>query len=449
MRQILCLTVAGALVAGAVRAEAQVLQPPPRWSGGLLGGDQQPDPNRVQQSVLFNLSTLGGYDNNLTPEGTTATAETQGAQTGYTGFADAAMNYRRVRQSQAFEAGGRGYVNAFRNIGLSPTYGGDAQVRLTAPIGRRNELTVSQSGRTDPVYALGAFAPLVGDLGRADLPDVNAANGFLERRSWTSDSAVSFVSRWTPRNSLSAAYSYDLRRFEDQVGDGQTHMASVGYTRTVGRRSGVAATARHTFSAYDQQSGVSSSFRDDTVELGVTNEHRFSATRRLSLAVGAGGSLLHSSFDESGRLARQVLPSGYASMRLDLVRTWAISADYRRSVSRLEGLVTQPFATDTALVQLGGQLHARLQAVVSGGYSAGRGADGSGSYDSQVVTAQLRYRMMWGCSAVVADSVSAYRLRDVGTLPAGLPADLHRNAFRVGIDVSVPLYGTFADGSPR
>ncbi len=432
------------------RVSAQVIRRPERPVGGLFGGGRPPDPDRARQDLLLRVNTLGGYDDNPSPTETNGLDQFTPREPGYTAFAESSIEYRRGTQSHSFEIGGRGFVNAYRSLRLTPGFGGDLHAGLRAPLGGRHQLGLSASGRSDPFYTLGAFAPLRNVVDNEVLPDANPVNGFSVRRSLASDGAVSVSSRWTPRTTVSADYRYQMNDFRDNIGDGHTHAASLGYTRSIGRRSGLQATYAAANSEFLEQGGLVRPNRNQTASLGYQHERQFSRTRRMAFSFGAGATYVDTVSAVSRERLDYVIPSGYANTRFDAVRTWSISADYRRAVSVLEGLTAESFITNTGLARFGGFLGSRAELAFSAAYSNGGGlaTTSTATFDNYAGTAQLRLMLTRWWAAVVSQSVYAYQLHGFA-LPEGLLARLDRNATRVGMTFELPLYGGYVGRRTR
>jgi hypothetical protein len=427
---------------------AQVIQRPERPITGIFGGGRPPDPARSRQDLKLTLSTLGGYDENLTP-GQSGGGEFITREPGYSGLVDAALEYRRGRQTQMFEIGGRAFMNTFRNVGLTPAYGGDLRARLVAPLGRRVRLELSENVRNEPFYTLGAFTPLRGDVGPEGLPDTNAASGFTLRPSWANDSALSLIGTWAGGSTLAGGYSYAKQDFRDDVGDSASHRGSLDYTAAIGRRSSIRSSYQHSEAEFVELDTVRP-ITHDTIDVGYQHERQASRTRRWSLGFGAGAIRVDTLNRDRDALT-YTTPSGYARTRLDLGRTWSVSADYRRSVSALEGLTAELFVTDTGLVRLGGFIGQRAEIVVSTAYSEGAQsfATSTGTFDSYTGTVQLRYMLTRIWSVVAVHNFYRHAIHDVPNLPAGFPTRLDRNAFQVGMTLGLPLYGAYTRQRPQ
>jgi hypothetical protein len=432
-------------------AAAQVIERPERPVRGRFAGGPPPDPNRPSQTLTLTFSTLGGYDDNLTPDGATTSDPFRPRESGYTGFADAALRYRRTQGAGLFEAGGRSYVSTFRNVEIPTSFGGDVQVRAATPLGRAVQLDVQADARSEPFYAPGAFTALRAEVGRASLPDANPTNGFSMRRSRGAGASATLAGQLSRRDTVTGTYRYDLREFEDSLGDGDARSASLTYGHEVGRGSGLRFSYRYSQSEFLDYDGSTQGLEDRTADLGFHHERNLSATRRLSFSFGAGASYAQGTRSVTGLPPpERVLPSGYGAMRLDLARTWSISGDYRRAVSMLEGVSAETFATDAALARVGGFVGERSEVAFSAGYSNGRAtASMPGQFDSYSAAAQLRLFLTRWSAALVSHTFYSYRLVGVEDLPPGLPTRFDRNAIRVGVTMNLPLHGGDAGGTAR
>ena len=185
---------------------------------------------------------------------------------------------------------------------------------------------------------------------------------------------------------------------------------------------------------------------DHAAELGYQHERQVSRTRRWSFSFGAGATHVETLRHLTHEPWIYVVPSGYGSTRIDIGRSWNVSADYRRSVTVLEGLTAASFVTDAALLRTGGFVGPRAELVFSAGYANGAtaAADSFDTFDSYTASAQLRLIITGSLSAVVSQSYYTYALNGALNLPVGFPRQLDRNSVRVGLTFDLPLYALCA-----
>ncbi len=434
---LLCLA-----VLSATASEAQVIQAPPR----VL--QRQPDSDRLRQELTLEMDLLGGFDDNLSPEGQGGVFEFLPRPSGYTGFAATRIRYWIGRPERSIEVRGGGFVNAFRNIGLTPSYGGELELQGRTELGRRTEVNVGQNVRSAPFFALGAFnslQPAVADAG-AEVPDSSPMNAFSKIRSLALDTSASLRRRWTRRTTMDLSYNFNERTYEDGPAfDSRRHVGSLSYDRSIGRSSGLEASYRYSdFTSIDAEGNRP--IEDHTLELGVRYGRDVSRRRRVEISGGAGA-VYTATIDALTRQPRRFWgPSGYATARIDLARTWTLAADYRRAVSVLQGLTAQAFFTHAGSVRLGGLLTDRMDLAFAGLYSngqAGGARDGPepGRFETYAVTSQFRVLVTRWWSAVVSYSHYRYRLNSVASRTLGI-SPTSRNAVNVGFTVQVPLVGS-------
>ena len=230
---------------------------------------------------------------------------------------------------------------------------------------------------------------------------------------------------------------------------------SFGLERAISPTTSLRGAYRPSDSEYTQLDGSKVSLRFQTFEGGVTYRRRLSRTRQVTVAAG-GGPLHVSTIAILSRSPRQFWqPAGYGTMRADLWRSWSVAADYRRSVTTLQGITPEPFVTDAALVTAGGFVRRWLETVLSAGYSNGEAGFASiledprvGRYDGYTVSAQARLRLSRFWSAVVSVNHYQYYLNSVASQLLNVPPELHRNAVRAGVAWSLPLLGSYLAPPP-
>ena len=173
---------------------------------------------------------------------------------------------------------------------------------------------------------------------------------------------------------------------------------------------------------------------------------RLSPTRSLALS-GAGGASYYEPATglepETGaptELRGHWTPSGRASIRLDLARSWALNADYSRTTAVLNRITVETFHSDALYVRLGGLINPRLDATFSGGFTRGNaaGVNDQGRYDSYTATAQLRYALSRTWATFVSYTYYDYGLQQIQTSER-LPDQETQNRVRVGLTFQVPL----------
>jgi hypothetical protein len=431
-------------------AHAQVRDLPARPYRGLFGGGRPPDPNRLGHQLSLNVNLLGGYDDITQVAGSAdPNAPVQPRFTGSTGFAEANLRYLLSKRERSFEVSGRGYLTSF-SAG-SPSLGADVQLQAAAPMGRRARIRASQAVRNAPYLSLGEFGQLESVVGLGTLPQDDPTLGLAELRSWGLDSSVSVSRDWTTRQSMSASYALGRTDYPDEtLGlDSRSQTGSVDYTWRYSRVSGLHGS--YTAANTDFPGRENAESTTHTMDGGLDYNRRLSPTRRVTVSGNGGAVYLRNISPTTGQLTGYWTPAARASVRLDVARSWVVNADFSRSVSVLDRISVQRFASNAFAARVGGLITNRLDASISGGFSQGRTAASesqSGEFESYNASAQFRLALArWG-AATFAYNYYDYTLRNVFVL-GGLPSHSTNNGFRVGISFFLPLYGSAVDTGAR
>ncbi|HET7218503.1 MAG TPA: hypothetical protein VFJ02_10670 [Vicinamibacterales bacterium] len=446
MRRIIIIA---ALLLGvcAVSASAQVAQRPTRPYRGLFGGGPPPDPNRTRHELTFTASILGGYDDYVTP---TAIGDEPAPdiQNGFSTNASAALEYFYGRAARSFSADLQAISNAYYSSGVSPTLGADMTLAYSSDVGRRGHFGVTQDLSYEPTLVLGAFAPLAADVESSALPETGTGvqSGFVDQRSWSAITTVTAERRWTPRRTTSANASYSQRTYLDALGfDSTTISADVRQTAGLSRTTSLDASYRYADTDLERATGGTLPLTDHTVEVGLSYSKRLSPTRQIQLSGGGGASYIKTESETDFSPLDYWTPSGHATVRIDVGRSWAVGADYRRAVSVLQGLTLQSFPTNAVSVRVDGTMSRRIEVAASTAYSTGQSGAGEtgGDFRAYSGDVQLRFALARCCATSVTYDYYIYRLNDIPDVPSGIPSNYDRNAIRVGFTLWLPLYGSY------
>jgi hypothetical protein len=430
-----------ALLSACSSAQAQVLEPPVRPARGQV---RQPDPNRTYQNLSVGLDLLGGFDDNLAPESGGSSADFAPRPSGYLSVSTAKVDYEVGRNQRSVNVSGRSYSTSYRNVGLTPNYGGDIRVRARSTIGRRTRAEIRQSVNYDPFLSLGGFSVLSPDTGVQAL-ESNPTTEIGQIRSWTSDTSAFLSQRWTSRGEFQANYGFNKRAYETDAGfDSSTHTAGAGYEHSIGRSTRIRGSYRHSnVRSLDFQNNLRP-LMDHTAELGFHFGRNVTRTRQIAFSAGAGATYVDTLNESTKQSLTYWTPAGYANAQMDVGRSWVISANYRRGISMLQGLSPQQFVTDAAHLGVGGFLGTATDVTLSAGSSTGQtGAsqDETGRFRSYSVTAQLRFAITRWWSAMLNYTRYRYTLNETASSGLGVSSEMNRNAIRVGLTFTLPLAG--------
>jgi hypothetical protein len=433
-----------------VLAEAQqVAQRPSRPYRGLFGGSRPPEPNRTRHELTFTSTVLGGYDDYLTPGSDGGGDPAQPGVSGSTVLADSVLHYWFGKSARHFSADLRTLWTRYGSLDVDPTLGGDLRLNASTELGRGNTLALTQTLAYEPSLVLGAFAPLEGDVDSRLLPDAGVGSGLVDQRSRSSNTSASLERRWSARQTTSASFSYFRRTYLDEFGyDSAMRSVDGRYTRNMNRASTLGASYHFSDSEFQNANGQIVPLREHSIEGETGYTRRLSPSRQIQFSGGVGATFVDTVNALGGESLSYWLPSGHAMMHLDVGRSWAIGADYRRTVNVLQGVTLESFATNSASIRADGVIGRRFEAAISTAFSLGTAAAAEqlGRFEAYSGTAQLRYALA-RCCAISADyDYYYYNLRDVSQ-PTGLPTQYDRNAVRIGVSVWLPLFGGFSGGT--
>jgi hypothetical protein len=419
-----------ALAVSVVPCGAQALEQP-------LRSAPPRDPDRTTSQLTLTASALGGYDDHLTAGGGFTSQSPDIDESGYTGFGEVAIRYRRGKKARSFFLEGSSYLLSYSSLSMDSPVGGQILAGGDATFGRSNRIEVVQHVRTDPYVAFGAFGPLGQDLGPGAGPDANPVNGLTPNRSWGSLSSASVDWHWTPRTTFSTGYEYRRNEYIGDVGfDNRAHMARLALDRSLTRTTALTALYRYTDTLLVEPArNENVPVTEQTGEMGFDYEKPLSRTRRIGFSAGAGATHIETVSRVGGRPLKDWTPSGHASIRADLGRTWAISADYRRGVTFLDGITPEFFLADVVLLRTEGTLGRSLELTFSTGYSNGAQTAGlvTGRYETFTLAAQARRTIARAWAVLVSYNRSDYRLFGFPAPPLGPTPRFDRNAIRVGM----------------
>jgi hypothetical protein len=430
-----------ALLAGgcASAALAQVIEPPPRLP---LVTPARRGVNASSEQLSLTVDALGGYDDSL------PTLYSDGSQTfvanpsGYTGFGNALLHYRRGTQSKWMDVSGRAFMNAYQNLGDGPGYGGEETFSAHSTAGRRTQFGVSQRLRSAQYYGLGTFASLPIDAGQAI--DGNAKSAVARERARLFDSSASMTQQWTRRTSTGVTYDFIKQSYANNASvDTRAHSASVTYEHGLRRTTTLQSSYTFTSMASLEPTHGLQHLQTNDLNAGLTYVRNFSATRRMVLSGGGGAIRYQTARGAAGIPLQELAPAGYGNARVDLARTWSLNSDYRRSVTVLQGQVLGAFVTDAGSLSIGGFLSRRTEVVFSGAYSTGQPqqlpAALTGTFDSYIGTGQLRVLLTDSSSLIVNYTRYQYHLDRLISSTLGVPPNVLRNTFQIGYSMFLPL----------
>ncbi len=160
--------------------------------------------------------------------------------------------------------------------------------------------------------------------------------------------------------------------------------------------------------------GLTTPNQNQNVEVTVDYTRRLSSTRHLTLSAGGGGTHVSTLNAADRSTLAYWMPSGRGSASLDVGRSWALSGNYQRAASVLQGVSLTSFATDTAGVNVTGLVSRRIEAAISASYSNGRsgGAETQGRFENYSGALQALYAISRCCALSVNYDYFVYRFAE-------------------------------------
>ena len=419
-------------------------QPSQSSQGSFEQGRTSRDGGPTRQEVTLTANVLGGYDDNVTAGlGSGAATAPDAMVSGPTASLDGTLGYFRGNSLRSFQLDTTGSLTGYPGNLDSPAPGAVADVRARTPIARDWTLGLSERVGYESlfnVYSSGASGtPLPPGVAQP-----SPTTGLFERKSWSSNSAVSLDRRWSRQDTTTLAYSYRRQQFiDDDYGDNSWQDVTGGYRRILSPRVKAGADYRY----------VNGEYADSNQDIRPTREHRIegvaeftgapSRRRHFTLSLAAGAGYL-ASIDASGAAFASWLPIGRGSLMVDVSPSWFVEGGYQRDVRLLQGVTDDIYSTGTGYLTTGGLVGGRTSLRIGATYSNWVTPVASGVDDTMNVygaTLGFRFRLTGSLAATAAYYYYFHRYSNPAALPEGFPAEYDRQAVRVGLTVFVPLAG--------
>ena len=436
----------------AAEADAQTVQRPTRPYRGLFGGGPPADPTRTSHELTLTTSVLGGHDDVISPNGAPSPVEpNQVQQGGFSGFLDATLRYRYGRTTRSISIEGTGITSSYSSIDVGPSAGGYLRLRAETDLGRRHRITAAQDFSLEPTLVMGGFVPLLGELGEAAPPESGGASGFVNQRSRSTRTEATLTRDWTARQGTTVTYNFFRQTYMDDFGiNNSANRLSLQHAWAWSRTNSLDVSYGLARTELTDQAGLVTPLTDQRFDIGINHRRRLSPTREVQLSGGAGATHVQTLNGAERSDLSYWVPSGYATVSLDMGRSWAVTGNYRRAVTALPGVTVESFATDAAEVGANGVLARRFEVAMSAAFSNGSagGADADSRFQIYTGMAQVRYAVARCCA--LSGNYNYYYYKSAAlTLPTGFPASYDRNAIRVGLTLLLPFFGTYTNGPDR
>jgi hypothetical protein len=444
------------LVLVPVSASAQVIQRPERAAEVV---SRRTDTERSSQSLNVGFNLMGGYDTNETDDRFDPTLPDLSPviidSTSLITF-DASVDYMRVQRTRLFGARFTGatthYTDTTTDVGPGNNFG--AELTFETPMGTATRFNASQRFTYDRLFSLGGFEPIQSDVPITELP-TSTAGGVAEIPSILSDTNVGLQQRVGRRGNLGGTYGYVRQVFtgDAATGDSNSHRAGATYAYQMKRTTALTMSYAYSSGEYAPLLFTSGGGGGGTRPLvghsilgGFDMTKRLSPRRAVQFALGLGATRTQAVTGDDDIEYAWWAPSASLSTRIDLGRTWALSANYSHGQTSLSGLTREAYSGRAASTSLGGKM-GPVDIAATAGFtwgSTGAGAALSSDYESLTGTLQAGMPIGKRLNAVVQYTWYQYDVTGEADVPVALPPGYTRNSIRAGLSVRLPVIETRA-----
>lgn len=425
-------------------AEAQITSRAPRGFRGIFGSRTPPDPTRPHSELLFSLNATGGVDDNVgggESVGPPIVGSSNGR--GSTSQVDLSLDFRRGTATKSFGLATWGsFSNYYGGTSLPDSRSGGIGLTGQTEVTRR--LGVGGGARLNYRSQLPISGPL--EVGEVDgVPTPAGLTGLYDAGSWLVSLDGNAERRWTRRSSTRLNYTFATTEFiQGRDGDLRSHQLQATHRRLFSRAGSIDATYQFGETRIGLGDGDNGRPRTEhRAHGGFTVSRRLSSTRSLDVSVHGGAMYVDATAGGTNADYQLWTPFAQASVRAGVFGQWALETAYERSTQTIPGFAQpETYITDTVSTSFGGVIGRRMDLVFSGSFATGDvGVEASRSeYVTSGAAAQFRVSIVRNLAAVLGYSYYRYRFTDT-VLPVGLPSEFDRNAIRVGLTYTLPIYG--------
>ena len=192
---------------------------------------------------------------------------------------------------------------------------------------------------------------------------------------------------WSVRHRTTVGYLFSRDELEQQTRmTMHNQVATLGHSWTARRNAGLVFSSDYATSLTEQALGQDLPLDSQTANMGIKYRKAVSRTRNIVLSGGGGARRVETLSAEDRRPLDYVAPSYYGGARLDLGRTWALSADLRRATSFMTGITIAVVPDDHGIAVARWQSRAASWVVsMNGTYSQGQPHEGEvGSFRARM-----------------------------------------------------------------
>jgi hypothetical protein len=423
-------------------------QTDPRVTGGLFGGRRPPDPNdadRTGQRLTLNVDLAAGAGE-TGGFGESGLIRSNQHQYGTSAAGAAELRHGWGTSRNRIDTAARG-IMSFATAGVEQQLVASTETQAVIALGRRAGLRAGIAGAYEPTYLFNAFGapPTAPGNGLLDvLPDTLITETFTTQR-WLAASAFAGGHRnWTARQRGEVRYSTFRREPISGLG-------LISSSQTARVQHDWAPWERSSFQAlygFDQNRHLGTTLtrpiRSHRARLGMELQRRLGPGRMASLSISGGATLSRTQASEASQGVEFVTPSIAISSEVVPFTNWSFALSATRDVTVLEGLIPEPFETESASAIIEGRFGRRVELSVTGAFARGsRQLGTTGAFETTAGVSQIRFVVTRFCSMSATYSLYQHRTFDLDQISVAFPDQHRRSSLRVGVNLWLPLFGSF------
>jgi hypothetical protein len=399
---------------------------------GLFGGPTDP---RAPQSLVFNGSVFGAYDDDLTGgERSRPSADPSQMISGF--YAGALTTLGYAKSTDSYNMG----LNLAAQYRYYPdqSYGAPSyheSFNISTGLWERARLTLNQGFAYTPNYRINLLPGADG----ADDPEEGSADPDLDlyqQTAYRHAAGLAFSQAIKRRSDFNAAYRFRYVDFvEARANDFRSYAFSFGFRHQLTSHASVrVGYGRHTSDNLRTTKAI------HNIDAGVDYSRAISLSRRTMFSFSTGSAMQASEqIGASSDPRTRFHFIGAARLVHEIGRTWTATAAYRRSLNLREDF-EQPLLTDAVTATVGGLVSRRLTMTIAAGWVNAAGTDtGRTAYQALTASTQAQYALSRFFAVFARYFYYDYEIRDLTALQPGLPPSAQRNGVRVGVTTTVPL----------
>jgi hypothetical protein len=393
-------------------------------------------------------SLFGAYDDNLTATLPGASIDPRFQRSGEYAGATGQLSFNWQGERAAFNSWAGSSTSYYPDEAshFVTSYTGGAGV--TAPLGRRSSIRVSESVIYTPYFLFG-FLPSVPPIDELPNQPIEVGTDF----TITDQAALRYLTNvnlersLSREASLSVYYGFGLTNYQDQNAGYRQQRVGALFRRRLTRNAHLRLGYGYrtaTYSDIPSLGGGSTRHESHDVDAGVDYSRALSLSRRTKVSFMTGSSILVRDTPTGaaalpGASTRVVL-TGSASLVREVGRTWRTGMMAARTTT-FSDVLLEPVTSNSVSVFAGGLLSRRQELTFRGSYSAGDvGTSGvQNGFATYLGSAAWRIALTRHLAAFATYLYYHYDFGRGVNLPTGVASKLDRQGVRVGISGWLPL----------